>query len=91
MLTALCYYLLPANGIPIVRSTVQALTDEDSQNENVKHQIRQLNQQIVEKIGDVNLDDIPFELRDDYEVFEPVGPEACKLKLVIFPPILTMP
>ncbi len=88
---ALCYYLLPANGIPIVRSTAQALSDKELRSENVKHQIRQLNQHIVEKIGDVDLDDIPLELRDEYDVFEPVEPEACKPKIGDFFPILMMP
>jgi hypothetical protein len=83
---ALCYYLLPANGIPIVRSTIQALTDEELRSENAKHQIRQLNQHIMEKIGDVDLADIPLELRDEYDVFEPVEPEACKPEIGDFSP-----
>jgi len=74
---ALCYYILPANGIPIVRSTVQPLTDEESRAETIKEQIRELNRQIVEKIGAVNLEDVPLELWDEYDVFEPVEPEAC--------------
>jgi len=48
---ALCYYVLPSNGIPIVRSTVQALTEEELRAENVKERIRELNKRIIEKLG----------------------------------------
>jgi hypothetical protein len=65
---------------------VQPLTDEEFRTEAVREQIRDLNKNIVERIGDVYLDDVPLELRDEYDVYEPVEPEACKPEIGDFSP-----
>jgi hypothetical protein len=65
---------------------VQPLTDEELRTEAIKEQIKELNQQIVEKIGGVNLDDISMELRDEYDICKPVEPEACKPEIEEFSP-----
>jgi len=83
---ALCYYVLPSNGIPIVRSTVQPLTEEELRTENVKERIKELNKRIIEKLGEINLDDIPLELRDEYDVYEPIEPESCKPEIEDYTP-----
>jgi hypothetical protein len=79
---ALCYYILNENARVIVRSTVQALTKDEFNLENVKEQIKSLDSLIHQRIGEAELADLPVELQDelvrDYEMFEPLEPAACK-------------
>jgi hypothetical protein len=73
---ALCYYVLNAQGKPIVRSTVQALTDDEWKTESIQESIKMLNKNIIDKIGIVDLSDIPEELQDEYDPYEPSELEA---------------
>ncbi len=46
--------------------------------ENVKNDIRNMNQKIIESIGDVQIPDLPITLQDEYDIYEPMEPEATK-------------
>jgi hypothetical protein len=74
----LCYYILNENAQVIVCSTVQPLNNEEFDTQEVKDQISDLNQRIIDCMGAIDLDDIPQELQDDYDQLEPMEPEACK-------------
>ena len=86
---ALCYYILPASARPIVRSTVQALTDDELLSESICEQIAVLDRSIHDVIardGDT-LDQIPQDLQDeDYDVYDPMEPEADKPEADAFTP-----
>jgi len=75
---ALCYYILNENAQVIVRSTVQPISKEEFNTQIIQQQISELDQRIVERIGTVDLADIPQELQDDYDLSEPMEPAACK-------------
>ncbi len=83
---ALCYYILTENGRPIVRSLVQPLTRMEWGDENIKNDIRELNQKIIESIGDIELPDLPIELQDEYDIYEPMEPDATKPEIGDFTP-----
>jgi hypothetical protein len=59
---ALCYYILNENARVIVRSTVQALTKNEFNLENVKEHIKSLDSLIHQKIGEAERADLPAEL-----------------------------
>jgi len=48
---AMCYYVLPKNGIPIARSTVQPITEDQKMTDEVKKELRDLDQAIETKLG----------------------------------------
>jgi hypothetical protein len=50
---AMCYYILLKSGVPIVRSTVQPVLEEDKSNETVQQELVELDISIVSKLGDV--------------------------------------
>jgi hypothetical protein len=84
---ALCYYILTANGQPIVRSTLQPISNEEWKDEHVKEQIRLLNESIIKKVGEADLQELPEGLQDEYDdVYEPIEPEACKPEIDDFTP-----
>jgi hypothetical protein len=78
---ALCYYILTSNGKVLVRSSVQALTEEELQATNVQNAIATLDQNIMSAIPEMPLatasKNIPQNilyneaLQDVYEPFEP--------------------
>jgi hypothetical protein len=80
---AMCYWILPALGKPIVRSTVQAI-GIDQHTDELKSDIKEMDLQIHQHIGDVDdeakydLDDIPDEMLEDIETpeYEPMDPES---------------
>jgi hypothetical protein len=73
---ALCYYILTAQGQPIVRSSIQPVTKEEWRMDTIKEQVQELNKSIIDKIGTVDLTDIPIELQDEYDQYAPMEPEA---------------
>jgi hypothetical protein len=79
---ALCYYILPASGILIVPSTIQALTRIEKDSETTIRQIIELDHQIKDNISLLPTQDVPQELLDvnddDYVPYLPVEPEAEK-------------
>jgi hypothetical protein len=83
---ALCYYILTDTARPIVRSSVQPLTRSELNNENIKSDIRDLNQKIIDHIGEVEIPDLPVELQDDYDIYEPMEPEASKPEIGDYTP-----
>jgi hypothetical protein len=85
---ALCFYILPASGRPIVRSTVQALTQDELNEESIQAQINDFDCKIEETIKSVPAQEIPQELEDqDYEdLNEPMEPEAEKPEADAFTP-----
>jgi hypothetical protein len=48
---AMCYYILPSSGIPIARSTVQAVTEAEKMQEEVRQELARLDINIKDKIG----------------------------------------
>jgi hypothetical protein len=76
----MCYYILPSSGIPIARSTVQAVTEADKMQEEVRQELARLEINIKDKIGSnepgTNHEQIPnyFELytpEEDDEINTP--------------------
>lgn len=75
---ALCYYILSEQARVIVRSSVQAIRKDEFNDPIVKDQIRIFNQLIQDRIGEVDLADVPQELQDKYDTYEPLEPDSCK-------------
>jgi len=88
---AMCYWILPANGVPIARSTVQPISKADRDSEEVKSELKELDAAITSKlVSQAEMDEserdvvvIPDYLRhhdDDDDVltpyFDPIEPEA---------------
>ena len=79
---ALCYYILPASARPIVRSTVQPLTQDELSSPTVKACIQDLDLSIRDKVSTADDDfvDPPVELQDEDDSldvhFDPMEPEA---------------
>lgn len=80
---AMCYWVLPPSGIPIARTTVQAITKEELATREVLEQIREYDIEIKSKLGQVDDKADPSELRlffedeDDDELDNiPFEPEA---------------
>ncbi len=69
-----------------MRSSIQPISRVKWASEDIKNSIRALNQRIIYVIGDVELPDLPVELQDMYDVFEPVEPEACKPEIEDYTP-----
>jgi hypothetical protein len=84
---AMCYWILSGNATPIVRSTVQPISKDQLQTNEVKAQLIALDQRIVEKCGqpsnedswhkyDINNVDgheapVPEHVTPEYEPYEP--------------------
>jgi len=87
---ALCYYLLPPSGKPIVRSTIQALSPDELENEKVQEAIISLDRQIREAIPDVlQPGKIPPEVISDdilQDEYKPLEKEADKPEMAFFTP-----
>jgi len=62
---AMCYYILPALGIPIVRSSVQPLPEADKMTDVAKEELKNLDLGIKEKIGE-RRPDTPDYFSDTY-------------------------
>jgi hypothetical protein len=77
---ALCYYILPSSGIPIVRSTIQNLTEEELKDKEVQASITALNMAIENNIAhkDISPDAKRILQDEEIEVYEPMEPEAEK-------------
>ena len=54
------------------------MSPEEFEASAVKEKIREFNQLIQEWIGEADLNDIPQELQDEYDSYEPVEPMSCK-------------
>jgi hypothetical protein len=50
----LCYWILPISGIPITRTTVQHVTQEDFRNPELKHKIEQMKLALNKRLDDTN-------------------------------------
>jgi hypothetical protein len=74
------------NARPIVRSSLQPLTCTELTNDNIRDNIRELNQKIIDNIRDIELPDLSVELQDDYDIYEPMEPEASKPEIGDFTP-----
>jgi hypothetical protein len=56
---AMCYYILPPSGIPIARSSVQPVSPEERQTDNVIQELAMLDDSIKNKFGNPIKEDIP--------------------------------
>ncbi len=65
---AMCYWILPKSGIPIARTTIQAVNEQEMATDEIKQQLSALDQIIAEKI-DAYTDELAhFQLlREDEE------------------------
>ncbi len=75
---ACCYYILPQSGVPIVRSTVQRITDDELKSAEVKQALETYDLTIEIKLSHRNVP-VPNEFlvdEDDDAPYEPVEPEA---------------
>jgi hypothetical protein len=77
---ALCFYIMPQSGKPIVRSTMQALTQDERGSLPIKDAILALDQSIKDRIAVDSDPFIPPDLDEveDYLVYEPAEPEAVQ-------------
>jgi len=88
---AMCFWVLPQNGIPIARTTVQAINETKLRHINIQEEIKAYDAKIHELIGDQTLNDdtLAFEIgseemmqalleADDHVRYIPVEPEAEK-------------
>jgi hypothetical protein len=82
---AICYWILPASGIPIVCSSIQPITDEQHCTDEVKKELMTLNAMINEKLGSQNTEDpdsvhgydlnhVPDHITPEYTPFKPEAP-----------------
>jgi len=71
---AMCYWILPPSGIPIARTTIQAVTKEELNTTEVKEQLQEFDASISIKLGDADGSAEPRDLHlflldeDDVEV-----------------------
>ncbi len=78
---AMCYWLLPSTGVPIARTTIQKIKQDDMMADQVKNAITQLDTSLEVKLRSDN-PEIPFILYrenmqlEDMEVDEPIQPET---------------
>jgi hypothetical protein len=79
----LCYYILNDQARVIVRSSMPTISKDEYNDPAIKAQICKLNQLIQECIGKVDLADIPQELQDEYDSYEPMELESCKVDIVV--------
>jgi len=75
---AMCYWILPVSGVPIARTTIQKISNEDLETEAVKAKLKDLDRSLHEKFNDecdvitpfqFYCQDVPEDLYDD-EVYE---------------------
>ena len=59
---AMCYWVLPSSGVPIARTTIQALTSLELKTETCQTQIRQLDEKIRAKFQHLEDPENPFAL-----------------------------
>jgi hypothetical protein len=61
---AMCFWILPKSGIPIARSTVRPITDDELLSEAVRQELQSYDQAIERKLGDnlLNEADLSFEI-----------------------------
>jgi hypothetical protein len=61
---ALCYYILPESGRPIIRSTIQAFTRAEKESEEILNKVKALDRSIKDNIDTLPVLDISIELQD---------------------------
>jgi len=85
---AMCYWVLPPSGVPIARTTVQAISKDELSTDVVKNQLQTYDGETAIKLGPKRSDDassFPPNLRiymedeadDNNDDIEPFEPEAC--------------
>lgn len=81
---AMCYWVLPPSGIPIARTTIQAISKDELATRDVMSQIYDFDTEIAIKLGPTDDSAEPKDLRlfledeDNDEIDnEPYEPEAC--------------
>jgi hypothetical protein len=82
----MCFWILPKSGIPIARTTVQPVTNDELQKEEVKSELQAYDEAIKTKLGNT-IDGKPFEIDSDAlqnelddvdDEFETIEPQAEK-------------
>jgi hypothetical protein len=73
---AMCYYILPSSGIPIVHSTIQPITKEEQMTDTVKQELVSLDEAIQNKLGKPSQDeDVPNYFEHEQETPDHITPE----------------
>jgi len=86
---AMCFWILPESGIPIARSTVQAISDDELRSVSVQHQLTEFDRIITIKLVDINENEDAIEIDQETTIKElseadndghniPCEPEAQK-------------
>ena len=85
---ALCYYVLPASGRPIVRSTIQALSEDELHSVKIQQQLKDFDQQIENNIAEVKHEPPLIESQNQtlQDIYEPYEPEAEKPEVADYTP-----
>jgi hypothetical protein len=78
---AMCYWLLPASGIPIARTSIQKITPEELETTLVKDQLNAFTESLNDKLNVLTLPEaFQFDLEDRYEEDiepdQPLEPQA---------------
>jgi hypothetical protein len=85
---ALCYYVLPASGRPIVRSTIQALSEDKLHSVKIQQQLKDFDLQIENNIAEVKHEPPLIESQNQtlQDINEPYEPEAEKPEVADYTP-----
>jgi hypothetical protein len=72
----MCYWLLPKSGIPIARTTIQPLSQEELATETIKHELHTFDISIAEKLNTIqdDLSHMRIYREDEDEAEEPLDP-----------------
>jgi len=72
---AMCFWILPESGIPIARSTVQAISDDELRSVSVQHQLNE-NEDAIEIDQETTIKELSEADNDGHDI--PCEPEAQK-------------
>jgi len=63
---ALCFWILPSSGIPIARTTIQEVSNEEQLTETFQSRLKEFDRVLEEKLNEASQESIPFHLyRED--------------------------
>jgi hypothetical protein len=76
---ACCYYILPHSGEPIVRSTVQKVTEDERKSADFQEKLKAFDLAIERKLGQADIPIMPNEFltdEDEPDMYEPMDPKG---------------
>jgi hypothetical protein len=72
---AMCYYILPASGIPVACSTVQPVSPEERTIEEIQQELAALDNAIHSKLGEPIKEDLPDYFNPDGDIPDHLTPQ----------------